>query len=228
MAISKNDAASLAPVDGTSHVEAVYEKVPSRYALQVGKIDVLVISDGVLSLPGPMLGHNAEASERTHWFEDKFLPADFLDWALNVVLVRSGERTILVDAGMGEAFPDLPRAGRTVNRLASAGIDLASVTDVIITHLHMDHVGGLLIEGGKRACGQTFAFMSLLLRWNFGVTPIFHRFPCRLVSRKHCAKPLPNFCKRTRLNCTHSKRNTRLHPACVSFVQAGILPDTAW
>jgi len=149
MAISKNDAASLAPVNGTSHVEAVYEKVPSRYALQVGKIDVLVISAGVLSLPGPMLGHNAEASERTHWFEDKFLPADFLDWALNVVLVHSGDRTILVDAGMGEAFPDLPRAGRTVNRLASAGIDLASVTDVIITHLHMDHVGGLLIEGVK-------------------------------------------------------------------------------
>lgn len=48
MAISKNDAASLAPVNGTSHVEAVYEMVPSRYALQVGKIDVLVISDGVL------------------------------------------------------------------------------------------------------------------------------------------------------------------------------------
>ena len=32
------------------------ELVPSRYALRVGEIDVMVISDGVLSLPGAMLG----------------------------------------------------------------------------------------------------------------------------------------------------------------------------
>lgn len=36
------------------------ELVPSRYALRVGEIDVLVISDGVLTLPGAMLGHNAD------------------------------------------------------------------------------------------------------------------------------------------------------------------------
>jgi hypothetical protein len=36
------------------------ELVPSRYALKVGAIDVLVVSDGVLSLPGAMLGHNAD------------------------------------------------------------------------------------------------------------------------------------------------------------------------
>ena len=125
------------------------ELVPSRYALKVGEIDVLVISDGVLALPGPMLGHNADPSVRTNWFEEQFLPADFLEWALNVILVKSGEKTILIDAGMGVAFPDLPRAGHTVTRLEAAGIDLSAVTDVIITHLHMDHIGGLLIPGVK-------------------------------------------------------------------------------
>ena len=75
--------------------------VPSRYALKVGEIDVLVVSDGVLSLPGEMLGHNVDPSVRAAWLEDMFLPPDVLEWALNVVVVRSGDRTILIDAGMG-------------------------------------------------------------------------------------------------------------------------------
>ena len=40
------------------------ELVPSRYALKVGGIDVMVVSDGVLSLPGAMLGHNADPALR--------------------------------------------------------------------------------------------------------------------------------------------------------------------
>jgi hypothetical protein len=34
--------------------------VPSRYALRIGEIDVLMVSDGVLSLPAAMLAHNAD------------------------------------------------------------------------------------------------------------------------------------------------------------------------
>jgi hypothetical protein len=77
------------------------ELVPSRYALKVGAIDVMVVSDGVLSLPGAMLGHNVDPAVRAAWLEDMFLPPDVLEWALNVVLVRSGDRTILIDAWMG-------------------------------------------------------------------------------------------------------------------------------
>ncbi|MBB3645619.1 glyoxylase-like metal-dependent hydrolase (beta-lactamase superfamily II) [Rhizobium sp. BK619] len=126
------------------------ELVPSRYALNIGEIEVLVVSDGVLPLPTAMLGHNADPAARAAWLKDMYLPLDALDWALNVVVVRSGGQTILLDAGLG-VDPDLhlPRAGQLIKRLEAAGIDLAAVTDVVLTHMHMDHIGGLLIDGVK-------------------------------------------------------------------------------
>jgi hypothetical protein len=66
---------------------------------------------------------NADAGEYGQWLDDRFLPRDVLDWPLNVVVMRSGDRTILVDAGLGVEFPDFPRAGQTVRRLEAAGID---------------------------------------------------------------------------------------------------------
>ena len=125
------------------------ELVPSRYAVSVGDIDVLVISDGVLPITAKTQATNADATEYGSWLDDRFLPHDVLDWPLNVVVVRSGDRTILVDAGLGVEFPDFPRAGQTVHRLEAAGIEPCAVTDVVLTHLHMDHVGGLLTEGLK-------------------------------------------------------------------------------
>lgn len=126
------------------------ELVPSRYAVRIGEIDVLVVSDGVLPLPTTMLAHNADPAVRATWLNDMFLPPDAFDWALNAVVVRSGDKTILIDAGLG-SDPDLhlPRAGQLIKRLEAAGIDLASVTDLVLTHMHMDHVGGLLVDGVK-------------------------------------------------------------------------------
>lgn len=126
------------------------ELVPSRYAVRVGNIDVLVISDGVLPLPTTMLGPNVGQADRAAWLKDMFLPPDAFDWALNAVVVRSGDQTILIDAGLG-SDPDLhlPRAGQLVKRLDAAGIDLSAVTDVVLTHMHMDHVGGLIVDGIK-------------------------------------------------------------------------------
>src|SRR5262245_58149404 len=139
-------------LDITSHPvrSGPEELVPSRYAVRVGEIDVLVVSDGVLPLPTTMLGHNADPAARTAWLDDMFLPRDAFDWSLNEVLVRSGGQTILIDAGLGlDPNLNLPRAGQLVKRLAAAGIDLSSVTDVVLTHMHMDHIGGLLVEGVK-------------------------------------------------------------------------------
>jgi len=152
------------------------ELVPSRYALKVGDIDVMVVSDGVLPLPGELLGHNVDPTVRGAWLEDRFLPPDLIDWALNVVVVRSGDRTMLIDAGLG-ADPDLnlPRAGLLIQRLEAAGIDLASVTDVVLTHLHMDHIGGLLVDGVRERLRPDLRVHLATAEAEFWASPDFSR-----------------------------------------------------
>jgi glyoxylase-like metal-dependent hydrolase (beta-lactamase superfamily II) len=132
----------ISPAEGAASADLV----PSRYALRIGEIEVLVISDGILPLPTSTMSTNVEPSARDAWFKDMFLGPDAFDWPLNVLVARSGEQVILVDAGLGGQFPGFPRAGQFPQRLEAAGIDLGSVTDVVITHMHMDHVGGLLVD----------------------------------------------------------------------------------
>ncbi|MBU9584040.1 MBL fold metallo-hydrolase [Burkholderia multivorans] len=125
------------------------ELVPSRYAVRVGDVDVVLISDGVLPLPTSTMSTNVSEADRNAWFDGRFLQRDMFDWALNIALVRSGERLILIDSGVGDGFEYFTRAGQSMMRLESAGIDLAAITDIVITHMHMDHVGGLNVDGVK-------------------------------------------------------------------------------
>jgi len=137
--------------DNTAHAgrSGRDELVPSRYALRVGEIDVMVISDGVVTPPAESMSTNADPAAREAWLDDNFLSHDTFDWALNEIVVRSGGQTILIDSGLGLEYPDFPRAGQLGLRLDSAGIDLGSVTDVVLTHMHFDHIGGLLVDGVK-------------------------------------------------------------------------------
>jgi glyoxylase-like metal-dependent hydrolase (beta-lactamase superfamily II) len=151
------------------------ELVPSRYALKIGDIEVLVISDGVLPITASTLATNVEAADLAGWLDDNFLPPEVVDWPLNVVVVRGGGRTILVDAGLGLEFPDFPRAGQTAHRLEAAGVDLASVTDVVLTHLHMDHVGGLLTEGFKDRLRPDLRVHTATAEAEFWEAPDFSR-----------------------------------------------------
>ena len=63
----------------------------------------------------------------------------------NVFLVVEGDRRILVDAGNGA-----PR-GSLLAKLRADGVDPATITDVLLTHEHRDHVGGLVGPDGAAA-----------------------------------------------------------------------------
>ena len=71
------------------------------------------------------------------------------------LVIQSDRRTILVDAGPGQRWSQKAKAiygisveEDVVTNLAAHGIDREAVTDVVITHLHWDHVGALVQEDG--------------------------------------------------------------------------------
>jgi glyoxylase-like metal-dependent hydrolase (beta-lactamase superfamily II) len=164
-------------LDYTSHPgrPGPEELVPSRYALRVGEIDVLVISDGVVTPPAESMATNADPAVRAAWLDDMFLSRDAFDWALNEVVVRSGGQTVLIDSGLGVEVPDFPRAGHLIHRLEAAGIDLTSVTDVVLTHMHFDHVGGLLVDRVKERLRPDLRIHVAAAEVKFWEAPDFSR-----------------------------------------------------
>jgi glyoxylase-like metal-dependent hydrolase (beta-lactamase superfamily II) len=70
--------------------------------------------------------------------------------ATRSLLIEAGSRTILVDAGTGGHWPAKFRSIYAVEHVPprEAGLDPDKITDVVITHLHFDHAGGLRTSGG--------------------------------------------------------------------------------
>jgi glyoxylase-like metal-dependent hydrolase (beta-lactamase superfamily II) len=75
--------------------------------------------------------------------------------AARSLLIRSGGRVIVVDAGLGEHWSEKERGLYAISppgldaELARVGLSRADVTDVILTHLHFDHAGGALDVSGR-------------------------------------------------------------------------------
>ena len=83
------------------------------------------------------------------------MPDDRITLSVNALLVRTGRRVVLLDTGLG------PKGhGDLIASLKDAGVAPEAVTDVLITHSHGDHVGGLVDAGGKLAFPKAVIHMA--------------------------------------------------------------------
>ncbi|RUP28780.1 MAG: MBL fold metallo-hydrolase [Curvibacter sp.] len=136
---------SLAGTPGVAQAAAPMQKTqaPGWYRLMVGGFEVTALSDGTVDLPVDQLLH-APKGRVAQGLGKHYLKAP-LETSVNAFLVNTGSRLVLVDAGAGALFG--PTLGRLSAQIKAAGYQPEQVDDIVITHMHPDHVGGLVSEG---------------------------------------------------------------------------------
>jgi glyoxylase-like metal-dependent hydrolase (beta-lactamase superfamily II) len=130
-------------------------------SFQIGDLDVLVVSDGSISVPATVYyaGTTAEQWEpHKRWLDHQ----GNVNFTLGCFLVRSGDRRVLIDTGLGSATLWQFRGGALMGELAAAGVRPEEIDTLFITHLHVDHCGTCALEGDG---GLRPAFPNAVYRW---------------------------------------------------------------
>lgn len=124
---------------------------PDLHKFKVGSFEVLVVKDGARAsgVPNETFGINQSAETVGTLLTENFLPADQFVNGFSPTLIDTGSDVILFDTGFGQSGR-AQGAGRLIEGMAAAGYMPADVTIVVLTHLHGDHIGGLM-EDGKPA-----------------------------------------------------------------------------
>jgi glyoxylase-like metal-dependent hydrolase (beta-lactamase superfamily II) len=115
----------------------------------VGKMRLTVIDDARFTFPSAAFAANQPEGTIVPFLERFGLPSDFVSLHMQVALVESGSRKVLLDTGMGDVtFPgNEPDNGRLASGLASIGVSREEITDVVLSHGHPDHIGSCSRDG---------------------------------------------------------------------------------
>ncbi|WP_259070323.1 MBL fold metallo-hydrolase [Mucilaginibacter sp. X4EP1] len=117
---------------------------PGYYNMQIGDLPVTVLSDGTNPLDMAQLLLNAKPGELKSGFAESFLSTT-VESSDNEFLIRTDGKLILVDAGSGDLLG--ASFGQLTKSLQNAGVQPEQIDAVLLTHLHPDHVGGLMRNG---------------------------------------------------------------------------------
>lgn len=111
--------------------------------LKLGELDLFVLTDGYIHEENlNEFAPRGTVAELKSILKDNFRPENYIDMAMNILLVKTKSKLILLDTGMG-IFAD-ERTGFLLKSLQKAGFSPKDITDVFISHAHPDHIGGVV------------------------------------------------------------------------------------
>lgn len=115
------------------------------HSFRHGEFEVTVLSDGHLVLPAEIIAPDAPQEEVQALLASMGQGPEQVQAPTNAVLIRAGSDVVLIDTGAGSSFGET--AGRLPDSLRAAGIDPGTITKVVYTHAHIDHIGGTISPG---------------------------------------------------------------------------------
>ena len=122
----------------------VKTQAPGFYRMMLGDFEVTALFDGTIDLePKKLLTNTTQA--QVGKLLDRSFEKDVVQTSVNGYLINTGDKLVLVDTGAGALFG--PTVGNLRANLQAAGYKPEQVDDVLITHMHGDHVGGLVADG---------------------------------------------------------------------------------
>ena len=146
LGLSGANAQAAAPMVKTS--------APGYYRMMLGDFEVTALSDGTVKLPVDNLLSNTTPAKVGQALSRAGLSAP-LETSVNGYLINTGDKLVLVDTGAAGLFG--PTLGKLAANLKAAGYQPEQVDEIYITHMHPDHVGGLM-------AGDKLAFPNATVR----------------------------------------------------------------
>jgi glyoxylase-like metal-dependent hydrolase (beta-lactamase superfamily II) len=117
---------------------------PGVYRMMLGDFEVTALSDGTVELPFLQILQRITKAKAESMLARQFLK-DPVQTSVNAFLINTGDKLVLIDTGAGTFFG--PTLGRLLTALKAAGYQPEQIDEIYISHMHGDHIGGLLADG---------------------------------------------------------------------------------
>jgi glyoxylase-like metal-dependent hydrolase (beta-lactamase superfamily II) len=118
---------------------------PDHYSFTVGDVRITALSDGTVPQDLHVLLRNTTNEKTDNLLRRGFLSNPY-EASIHAFLVPIGKRWVLVDTGAGDFF-GAGFGGKLLSSLAAIDVSPEQITDILLTHAHDDHMGGLVHQG---------------------------------------------------------------------------------
>ena len=136
---------SIANAQAASSLPGVADQKVGNYTFMVGNAQITSLSDGTVPQDLHSLLHGSTTANTDALLSKGYL-TNPIEVSLNAFMLRSDERTVLVDTGVGQLYGP-GYGGKLLASLAAVGVTPDQLTDILLTQLHDDHMGGLVKDG---------------------------------------------------------------------------------